>query len=218
MIDERRFSRKEKIDLENDYQICSSSNWVSDVFPPISAPSVFTLLFVLPRRAFFPCLPLIDSIHTLSVIVIGRFQKWYGELIIKIESGWLKLLESYPSLPPTIWTRDDNVPWKRYVSQLAPPKISPWTKDLRTVLPFQRGRKNRRLASVPLSNASANAPSREHLHFLHTHASEWIVSCLCFAEYLGKKSVWYLVPNPENRLVRGGMERALNRRREHAAG
>lgn len=87
MIDERRFSRKEKIDLENDYQICSSGNWVSDVFPPISAPSVFTLLFVLPRRAFFPCLPLIDSIHTLSVIVIGRFQKWYGELIIKIESG-----------------------------------------------------------------------------------------------------------------------------------
>lgn len=91
-FDDRRktiFSEREggKIDLENDYQICSSGNWVSDVFPPISAPSVFTLLFVLPRRAFFPCLPLIDSIHTLSVIVIGRFQKWYGELIIKIESG-----------------------------------------------------------------------------------------------------------------------------------
>lgn len=59
---ERRFSRKEdkserererERSLENDYQICSSGNWVSDVFPAISAPSVFTLLFVLPRRGFF---------------------------------------------------------------------------------------------------------------------------------------------------------------------
>lgn len=36
------------IALENRYQIYSSGNWVGDVFPAISAPPVFTLLFVFP--------------------------------------------------------------------------------------------------------------------------------------------------------------------------
>lgn len=31
--------------------------------------------------------PLIDSIHTSSLIVIGPFQKWDGEVIIKIEAS-----------------------------------------------------------------------------------------------------------------------------------